>query len=57
MVMMTWMAYTGLILLSNGTFRISDFAMADPGLMKFVMALTGLPLLATPVLRICAIGE
>jgi hypothetical protein len=37
------MAYTGLILWSNGTYKISNFAMADPGLMKFVMALMGLP--------------
>jgi hypothetical protein len=42
---MTWMTYTGLILWSNGTYKISDFAMADSGLMKFVMTLMGLHIL------------
>jgi hypothetical protein len=33
-----------LILQHNGTYRINGFAMEDPGLMKFVMAMKELPL-------------
>jgi hypothetical protein len=36
--MLTWMAYTELILQHNGAYRISSIAMVDPRLMKFAMA-------------------